>query len=166
MFVRVCTLLDMQGFNKSVRCLLPVVQSTDPVSDTILQITIQNKAVSTSIEVSLHHLPCPVALSNHFNRQTCPGRQSPKVGSGHSDRPLRTSLQHLVVSSLLVRLKRSVFSATAHASGTCNNHIGMGVRYNAEKKKIGNYYSTPIYSFRCKCHLCDGWFEIHTDPKV
>ncbi|THH21253.1 hypothetical protein EW146_g243 [Bondarzewia mesenterica] len=30
----------------------------------------------------------------------------------------------------------------------------MGVRYNAEKKKIGNYYSTPIFSFRCKCHLC------------
>jgi coiled-coil domain-containing protein 130 len=49
--------------------------------------------------------------------------------------------------------------------GTCNNHIGMGVRYNAEKKKIGSYYSTPIFSFRCKCHLCDGWFEIHTDPK-
>ncbi|KAF8622577.1 hypothetical protein AX15_006922 [Amanita polypyramis BW_CC] len=48
---------------------------------------------------------------------------------------------------------------------TCNNHIGMGVRYNAEKKKIGSYYSTPIYSFRCKCHLCDGWFEIQTDPK-
>lgn len=42
----------------------------------------------------------------------------------------------------------------------------MGVRYNAEKKKIGTYYSTPIFSFRCKCHLCDGWFEIETDPKV
>ena len=40
------------------------------------------------------------------------------------------------------------------------------MRYNAEKKKIGNYYSTPIFSFRCKCHLCDGWFEIQTDPKV
>ncbi|KAL1702354.1 CWC16 protein [Schizophyllum commune] len=49
--------------------------------------------------------------------------------------------------------------------GTCNNHIGMGVRYNAEKKKIGNYYSTPIFAFRCKCHLCDGWFTIQTDPK-
>ncbi|KAF5359166.1 hypothetical protein D9756_003171 [Leucocoprinus leucothites] len=49
--------------------------------------------------------------------------------------------------------------------GGCNNHIGMGVRYNAEKKKIGNYYSTPIFSFRCKCHLCDNWFEIQTDPK-
>ncbi|KAI5892409.1 DUF572-domain-containing protein [Schizophyllum commune H4-8] len=49
--------------------------------------------------------------------------------------------------------------------GTCNNHIGMGVRYNAEKKKVGNYYSTPIFTFRCKCHLCDGWFTIQTDPK-
>ncbi|TFL03897.1 CWC16 protein [Pterulicium gracile] len=49
--------------------------------------------------------------------------------------------------------------------GTCENHIGMGVRYNAEKKKIGSYYSTPIFSFRCKCHLCDGYFEIETDPK-
>ncbi|KAH8977698.1 DUF572-domain-containing protein [Lactarius hatsudake] len=29
--------------------------------------------------------------------------------------------------------------------GTCNAHIGMGVRYNAEKKKIGMYYSTPIF---------------------
>ncbi|EJD06619.1 DUF572-domain-containing protein [Fomitiporia mediterranea MF3/22] len=47
----------------------------------------------------------------------------------------------------------------------CNNHIGMGVRYNAEKKKIGNYYSTPIFSFRCKCHLCVNWFTIETDPK-
>jgi coiled-coil domain-containing protein 130 len=41
----------------------------------------------------------------------------------------------------------------------------MGVRYNAEKKKIGMYYSTPIFSFRCKCHLCSGWFEIQTDPQ-
>uniref|UniRef100_A0A5S6QFL2 Coiled-coil domain-containing protein 130 homolog n=1 Tax=Trichuris muris TaxID=70415 RepID=A0A5S6QFL2_TRIMR len=47
----------------------------------------------------------------------------------------------------------------------CNNHIGMGVRYNAEKKKVGNYYSTPIYQFRMKCHLCDNHFEIKTDPK-
>ncbi|WWC73770.1 uncharacterized protein I206_107742 [Kwoniella pini CBS 10737] len=49
--------------------------------------------------------------------------------------------------------------------GTCNAHIGAGVRYNARKQKVGNYYSTPIYGFKCKCHLCDGWFEIRTDPK-
>ncbi|ORZ01726.1 CWC16 protein [Syncephalastrum racemosum] len=47
----------------------------------------------------------------------------------------------------------------------CDNHIGRGVRYNAEKKKIGNYYSTPILQFRMRCHLCSGWIEIHTDPK-
>lgn len=46
----------------------------------------------------------------------------------------------------------------------CKNHIGMGVRYNAEKKKIGMYYSTPLYQFRMKCHLCDNHFEIKTDP--
>ena len=48
----------------------------------------------------------------------------------------------------------------------CGNHIGQGVRYNAEKKKVGNYLSTPIWSFRCKCHLCSSWFDIRTDPKV
>ncbi|RWS22867.1 coiled-coil domain-containing protein 130-like protein, partial [Leptotrombidium deliense] len=47
----------------------------------------------------------------------------------------------------------------------CNNHIGMGVRYNAQKSKTGMYYSTPIYKFRMKCHLCDSHFEMQTDPK-
>lgn len=46
----------------------------------------------------------------------------------------------------------------------CKNHIGMGVRYNAEKKKVGNYYTTPIYRFRMKCHLCDNYIEMQTDP--
>merc|ERR1712142_211498 len=46
----------------------------------------------------------------------------------------------------------------------CGNHIGMGVRYNAEKTKTGQYYSTPIYKFRMKCHLCDNHFEMQTDP--
>lgn len=46
----------------------------------------------------------------------------------------------------------------------CNNHIGMGVRYNAEKTKIGMYYTTPVFQFRMKCHLCDNHFEIKTDP--
>lgn len=46
----------------------------------------------------------------------------------------------------------------------CKNHIGMGVRYNAEKKKVGMYYTTPVYQFRMKCHLCDNYIEIKTDP--
>ncbi|KAK7930618.1 hypothetical protein WMY93_007013 [Mugilogobius chulae] len=47
----------------------------------------------------------------------------------------------------------------------CKNHIGMGVRYNAEKKKVGNYYTTPIYRFRMKCHLCVNYIEMQTDPQ-
>lgn len=46
----------------------------------------------------------------------------------------------------------------------CKNHIGMGVRYNAEKTKVGMYYSTPLYQFRMKCHLCDNYIVIKTDP--
>jgi coiled-coil domain-containing protein 130 len=47
----------------------------------------------------------------------------------------------------------------------CNNHIGMGVRYNAEKRKIGMYYTTPLYEFQMKCALCPQKFIIRTDPK-
>lgn len=43
--------------------------------------------------------------------------------------------------------------------------IGQGVRFNAEKKKIGTYYTSPIYSFRMRHAACGGWLEIHTDPK-
>lgn len=47
----------------------------------------------------------------------------------------------------------------------CNNHVGMGVRYNAQKTRTGSYYSTTIYKFRMKCHLCDNHYEIETDPQ-
>lgn len=43
--------------------------------------------------------------------------------------------------------------------------IGQGVRFNAEKKKVGAYYSTPIWRFRFKHTLCGGWIEVRTDPK-
>lgn len=43
--------------------------------------------------------------------------------------------------------------------------IGQGVRFNAEKKKVGNYHSTPIFGFRMRHNVCGGWIEIRTDPK-
>jgi coiled-coil domain-containing protein 130 len=42
--------------------------------------------------------------------------------------------------------------------------VGQGVRFNAEKKKVGNYHSTPVWSFRMKHSACGGWWEIRTDP--
>ena len=43
--------------------------------------------------------------------------------------------------------------------------IGQGVRFNAEKKKVGNYHTTAIWSFRFKHTVCGGWIEVRTDPK-
>ncbi|MCJ1374801.1 hypothetical protein MMC20_006033, partial [Loxospora ochrophaea] len=43
--------------------------------------------------------------------------------------------------------------------------IGQGVRFNAEKKRVGKYHTTPIFSFRMKHNVCGGWIEIQTDPK-
>ena len=43
--------------------------------------------------------------------------------------------------------------------------IGQGVRFNAEKKRVGNYHTTPIFSFRMKHVACGGLIEIRTDPK-
>lgn len=43
--------------------------------------------------------------------------------------------------------------------------IGQGVRFNAAKRKTGNYYSTPIYSFRFTHTACGGEIEVRTDPR-
>ncbi|KAI1458724.1 DUF455 domain protein [Annulohypoxylon moriforme] len=43
--------------------------------------------------------------------------------------------------------------------------IGQGVRFNATKRKVGNYHSTPIFAFRMRHVECGGAIEIRTDPK-
>jgi coiled-coil domain-containing protein 130 len=43
--------------------------------------------------------------------------------------------------------------------------ISQGVRFNAEKKRVGNYFSTPVWSFRFRHVECGGWIEMRTDPK-
>jgi len=48
----------------------------------------------------------------------------------------------------------------------CKNHIAKGARYNAEKKAIGKYFTTTIWSFKMKCHHCQTQFEVQTDPQA
>ncbi|KZL85001.1 duf455 domain protein [Colletotrichum incanum] len=43
--------------------------------------------------------------------------------------------------------------------------IGQGVRFNAEKKRVGSYHSTPVWQFRMRHAECGGWIEIRTDPQ-
>ncbi len=47
----------------------------------------------------------------------------------------------------------------------CQHLIGKGVRFNAEKKQIGMYYSTRIWSFSMRCPSCSNGIEVVTDPK-
>lgn len=49
--------------------------------------------------------------------------------------------------------------------GSCTHSIGKGVRFNAEKKQIGMYYSTRIWSFSMRCPICSNKIEVETDPK-
>ncbi|XP_062288893.1 probable splicing factor YJU2B [Scomber scombrus] len=78
----------------------------------------------------------------------------------HNTHPLRERARKLSQGILIIRFEMPY---NIWCDG-CKNHIGMGVRYNAEKKKVGNYYTTPIYRFRMKCHLCVNYIEMQTDP--
>ncbi|KAL8112125.1 hypothetical protein AgCh_019720 [Apium graveolens] len=49
--------------------------------------------------------------------------------------------------------------------GGCNSMIAKGVRFNAEKKQVGNYHSTKIWSFTMKSACCRHEIVIQTDPK-
>jgi coiled-coil domain-containing protein 130 len=43
--------------------------------------------------------------------------------------------------------------------------IPQGVRFNAEKKRVGSYFSSPIFAFRMRHTACGNTLEIRTDPK-
>lgn len=47
----------------------------------------------------------------------------------------------------------------------CGEHIARGVRYNAEKKKCGTYFTSDVFEFQMNCHLCGQRFIIKTDPQ-
>lgn len=78
----------------------------------------------------------------------------------HGSHPLRERARKLAQGILVIRFEMPY---NVWCDG-CQNHIGMGVRYNAEKKKVGAYYTTPIYRFRMRCHLCSHPIELQTDP--
>jgi coiled-coil domain-containing protein 130 len=48
----------------------------------------------------------------------------------------------------------------------CNALIATGIRFNAEKKAVGNYHSTKIYEFTMRCRFCSHTIVIRTDPQA
>ncbi|ORM40268.1 Coiled-coil domain-containing protein -like protein [Babesia sp. Xinjiang] len=47
----------------------------------------------------------------------------------------------------------------------CGAYIAKGVRFDAERKAIGKYFSTTIYAFLMSCHHCHNPIVIQTDPE-
>ncbi|KOS22985.1 Protein saf4 [Escovopsis weberi] len=43
--------------------------------------------------------------------------------------------------------------------------IPQGVRFNAEKRRAGSYFSTPVWSFAFRHAECGGRVEVRTDPQ-
>jgi hypothetical protein len=57
-----------------------------------------------------------------------------------------------------------VAAGTACSSGK-EQHIGRGVRFDALKVRHGKYFSTVVWEFRMKCHMCYHPIRIRTDPQ-
>lgn len=98
--------------------------------------------------------------TNHYYPPDFDPKKHGSLNGYHGTHALRERARKLSQGILIIRFEMPY---NIWCDG-CKNHIGMGVRYNAEKKKVGNYYSTPIYRFRMKCHLCVNYIEMQTDP--
>lgn len=98
------------------------------------------------------------AVNKYYPPDWDPSKGS--INAYNKSHPLRSRAKKIDKGILVVRFGMPF---NIWCSG-CENHIGMGVRYNAEKSKVGSYYTSPIYQFDMKCHLCDNHFIIETDP--
>ncbi|KAI3433256.1 uncharacterized protein J3R85_007158 [Psidium guajava] len=93
-----------------------------------------------------------------------PPEWTPEQGSlnkFHGQHALRERARKLDQGILIIRFEMP-FNIWC---GGCNSMIAKGVRFNAEKKQVGNYYSTKIWSFTMKSACCKHQIVIQTDPK-
>lgn len=75
--------------------------------------------------------------------------------------PLRERAKKLDQGILVIRFEMP-FNVWCNG---CGHLIGKGVRFNAEKKQIGSYFSTKIWSFSMTAPCCSEHIEVQTDPK-
>lgn len=87
-----------------------------------------------------------------------PPDADPRISPFNATNPL--SRRTRPDGALVVRFELPFNVFCAH----CARHIAQGVRFNAEKRQVGEYLTTKIWGFTCKC-TCGGKFEIRTDPE-
>jgi len=95
------------------------------------------------------------------------------AGPGWKAHPLRERAKKIDEGILVIRFEMPF---DVRCSG-CGNRIAKGVRFDAEKKCVGKYLSSKIWSFRMMCAAEDNtsrtsrdsnphFIEIRTDPKL
>jgi coiled-coil domain-containing protein 130 len=81
------------------------------------------------------------------------------VNDYHKSHPLRGRVSKSGILTVRFELPYHCYCLT------CGKMIAMGERFNAEKKRVGEYFSTPIWSFSMSHVTCGGKLEMQTDPK-
>lgn len=95
-----------------------------------------------------------------------PPNWEPKHGSlnaFHRSHPLRQRASKLKTEGILVIRFEMPFNMWC---SKCKIMIPEGKRFNAEKKTVGHYFTTPIRSFSMNCLNCGNNVVIQTDPQV
>lgn len=94
-----------------------------------------------------------------------PPEWTPNQGSlnkFHGQHALRERARKLDEGILIIRFEMPF---NIWCEGCNDSMIAKGVRFNAEKKQVGNYYATKIWSFTMKSPCCKHQIVIQIDPK-
>ena len=96
-----------------------------------------------------------ILSGNQLHSKLPPGRRrkAGHAGTGQSQSQTQT-----------VRFEMP-FAVWCHGCAPPPALIAQGVRFNAVKKRVGSYFSTPIWAFRIRHGACGQEIEIRTDPK-
>ena len=81
----------------------------------------------------------------------------------HGSHPLRERASRLHSHGILVVRFEMPYPVRCQA---CHGLIDKGVRFNADKQRVGNYFSTPLFSFTMHCPLCSNTIRLDTDPQA
>ncbi|KAK6921795.1 Saf4/Yju2 protein [Dillenia turbinata] len=123
--------------------------------------------IDRQIAAGTKYLSCPLQSSLAAARADnfyYPPEWTPNQGSlnkFHGQHALRERARKIDQGILIIRFEMP-FNVWC---GGCNSMIAKGVRFNAEKKQVGNYYSTKIWSFTMRSACCKHEIVIQTDPK-
>ncbi|KAF2837570.1 DUF572-domain-containing protein [Patellaria atrata CBS 101060] len=82
--------------------------------------------------------------------------------------PLGSRAKNISKGILIVRFEMpfAIWCNTCESRSGKPTIIGQGVRFNAEKQKVGMYHTTPVFSFKMKHGACGGVIEIRAEPKL